>query len=112
MLAWLGYLYQHTGHIFGNAEFTHYNVGFQLHPVRFGLTLLRRVYYIFLANWHFIGTLAIVLAWKRTQLFRTREWAVVGSVAAVQTLVVTVLGGAALERYLMPVLPPWAQARR
>ncbi|MBC8087651.1 MAG: hypothetical protein H7Z40_10315, partial [Phycisphaerae bacterium] len=103
--AWLGYLHHGTGHLFGNAEFTHYNVGFQLHPVRLGVTLLRRVYYLFLANWHIVGTAAILLAWKRTALFRTREWGIVAAVATVQTLVVTVLGGAALERYLMPVLP-------
>lgn len=103
--AWLAYLYQGTGHLFGNAEFTHYNVGFQLHPVRLGITLVRRVYYLFLANWHIVGTVAIVYAWKRTSIFRTREWGVVTAVAALQTLVVTVLGGAALERYLMPVLP-------
>ena len=67
---WLAYLYQGTGHIFGNAEFTHYNVGFQLHPMRLGVTLIRRVYYLFLANLHVIGTVAIVLAWKRTAIFR------------------------------------------
>lgn len=102
---WLAYLRDGTGHIFGNAEFTHYNVGFQLHPMRLGITLLRRVYYLFLANWHVIGTIAILVAWKRTQIFRSRNWAVVTAAAAVQTLLVTVLGGAALERYLMPVLP-------
>jgi hypothetical protein len=103
--AWLAYLYQGTGHLFGNPEFTHYNVGFQLHPMRLGVTLIRRIYYLFIANWHVIGTVAIVLAWQRSRIFRTRQWAVVAAVAALQTLVVTVLGGAALERYLMPVLP-------
>ena len=78
---WLGYLYQGTGHIFGNAEFTHYNVGFQLHPVRLGVTLLRRVYYVFIANLHIVGTVAIVLAWKRTRIFRNRDWAIVAAVA-------------------------------
>lgn len=102
---WLAYLHHGTGHLFGNAEFTHYNVGFQLHPMRLGVTLIRRVYYLFLANWHIIGTIAIAIAWKRTAIFRTREWAIVGAVAAVQTLIVTLLGGAALERYLMPVIP-------
>ena len=105
VVLWLAYLYQGTGLIFCNAEFTHYNVGFQLHPMRLGVTLVRRVYYLFLANLHVIGTVAIVLAWKRTAIFRSRDWGIVASVAFVQTLVVTVLGGAALERYLMPVLP-------
>lgn len=104
---WLAYLFKGTGHVFGNPEFTHYNVGFQLHPVRLGLTLIRRVYYIFLANWHFVGTIAIYVAWKNTKIFRTREWGIVAAVVTLQTLVVTVLGGAALERYLMPILPPF-----
>jgi 4-amino-4-deoxy-L-arabinose transferase-like glycosyltransferase len=102
---WLAYLYQSTGHLFGNAEFTHYNVGFQLHPVRLGVTLIRRVYYVFIANWHIVGSIAIVMAWKRTAIFRNRDWAIVAAVGIVQTLLVTVLGGAALERYLLPVLP-------
>jgi 4-amino-4-deoxy-L-arabinose transferase-like glycosyltransferase len=105
LVIWLLYLYQSTGHLFGNAEFTHYNVGFQLHPMRLAMTLVRRIYYIFIANLHIVGTIAIFLAWRRTSIFRTREWAVVAGVAVVQTLVVTVLGGAALERYLLPVLP-------
>jgi 4-amino-4-deoxy-L-arabinose transferase-like glycosyltransferase len=102
---WLAYLFQQTGHAFGNPEFTHYNVAFQLHPVRLAVTLIRRVYYIFIANLHLIGTIAIFFAWRRTAIFRNRDWAVIAAVAAVQTVVVTVLGGAALERYLMPVLP-------
>jgi hypothetical protein len=105
LAAWLAYLYAGTGHKFGNRDFTHYNVGFKLHPVRLGLTLVRRLFYIFIDNFHFIGTIAIVVAWRRTAMFRTREWAIVAAVAAAQTLVVTVFGGAALERYLMPVLP-------
>ena len=102
---WLAYLASITGHIFGNSEFAHYNVTFQLHPVRLGLTLLRRAYYLFIDNFHWIGTIAIVAAWKKTAIFRSRDWAVVAAVFVAQTLAVTLLGGAALERYLMPVLP-------
>jgi hypothetical protein len=105
LAAWLGYLHAGTGHILGNREFTHYNVAFQLHPVRLSLTLLRRLFYIFVDNFHVIGTIAIAGAWRRTPIFRTREWAITAAVAAAQTSVVTVFGGAALERYLLPVLP-------
>ena len=105
LAVWLAYLHSMTGHIFGNPEFTHYNIAFQLHPVRLPLTVLRRIFYIFIDNFHWIGTIALFLAWKRTTLFRTRAWAIVGLVFLFQTLAVTVLGGAALERYLMPVLP-------
>jgi hypothetical protein len=105
LCAWLGYLASVTGHIFGNREFTHYNIAFQLHPVRLPLTLIRRIFYLFIDNFHWIGTIAIVAAWRRTDMFRKRSWAVVAAVFVAQTLTVTILGGAALERYLMPVLP-------
>jgi hypothetical protein len=102
---WLAYLASVTGHIFGNREFTHYNVAFQLHPVRLPLTLIRRAFYLFIDNFHWIGTIAIIAALRKTEIFRTRAWAVVAAVFCAQTIAVTVLGGAALERYLMPVLP-------
>ena len=103
--AWLAYLRAQTGHLFGNAEFTHYNLTFQLHPVRLAATCLRRIFYLFIDNFHWIGTAVLALAWKRTRIFRTRSWAVLTAAFVVQTAVVTFLGGAALERYLVPVLP-------
>jgi 4-amino-4-deoxy-L-arabinose transferase-like glycosyltransferase len=101
-LAWLGSV---TGHIFGNREFTHYNIAFQLHPVRLPMTLIRRLFYVFVDNFHWIGTIAIIAAFRRTGIFRSRTWVLIGAVFIAQLLMVTVLGGAALERYLMPVLP-------
>jgi hypothetical protein len=105
LAAWLGYLASVTGHVFGNPDFTHYNVGFQLHPVRLPLTLIRRVFYLFIDNFHWIGSIAVIAALTRTGIFKTRVWAVTAAVFLAQTLLVTILGGAALERYLMPVLP-------
>jgi hypothetical protein len=105
LAGWLFVLYRTTGHILGNSEFTHYNVWFQLHPVRLPLTVLRRLFYLFIDNFHWIGTFAIIAAWRRTDLFRNRDWGVTAVVGILQTVVVSVLGGAALERYLMPVLP-------
>jgi 4-amino-4-deoxy-L-arabinose transferase-like glycosyltransferase len=102
---WLAYLAAVTGHLFGNPEFTHYNVAFQLHPVRLALTVIRRVYYLFFDNFHWIGTVAIVVAGRKTTIFHNREWAIVAAVFVAQALAVTVLGGAALERYLLAVLP-------
>lgn len=102
---WLAYLYSGTGHLFGNPEFAHYNTTFQLHPVRLLTTLVRRAFFLFADNFHWIGTLALAQAWRKTALLRTRAWAVVALVALAQIFVVSVLGGAALERYLVPVLP-------
>jgi hypothetical protein len=94
-----------TGHILGNRDFMHYNVTFQLHPVRLAMTFLRRAFYLFFDNFHWIGTTVIILAWKRTGIFRRSAWTVTAGVFLAQVFAVTVLGGAALERYLLPALP-------
>jgi 4-amino-4-deoxy-L-arabinose transferase-like glycosyltransferase len=73
---WLFVLYRATGHVLGNPEFTHYNTTFQFHPVRMPVTVVRRLFYLLIDNFHFIGTAAIVVAWKRSAVFRTRGWAV------------------------------------
>jgi hypothetical protein len=80
-------------------------VWFQLHPVRLPVTVIRRIFYLFIDNFHWVGTISILLAWRRTAIFRGRAWAITALVAAVQTVAVSVLGGAALERYLLPVVP-------
>jgi 4-amino-4-deoxy-L-arabinose transferase-like glycosyltransferase len=105
LVIWLVALDRGTGHLFGNAAFTEYNVWYPLHPVRLALALLRRLYYLFAGSGHWIGTIAVILALRRTKLFRTRAWQIAGSLVAAHVLLVSVLGGAVLERYLMPVLP-------
>ncbi len=102
---WLFLLKQHTGQLFGDRGFTHYNLWFPLHPVRLATSLLRRMFYVFIDNWHWVGTIAVIYAWRRTEVFRTRAWALAGSFAALHVLMVSVLGGATLERYLLPALP-------
>ena len=101
---WLLYLRHVTGHIFGDPGFTHYNVGYALHPVRASLALLRRLYFLFFSDFRWIGALAILYALRRG-LFRTRAWKLVAIFAGAHVLLVSLLGGAALERYLAPVLP-------
>ena len=89
----------------GNREFARYNLFFPLHPARLSVSLFRRFYYVFVDNFHWIGTVAIVMAWKRNSLFRERAWAVTATVLFGHLLLVSVLGGATLERYLLPVIP-------
>lgn len=105
LLVWLAVLRASTGHLFGNAAFTEYNVFYPLHPVRLGLALIRRVYYLFGGTFHWIGAIAVILALRRTTLFRNRAWAVATSFAVAHVLLVSAMGGAVLERYLMPVIP-------
>jgi len=103
--AWLAALYLRTGSPLGNAEFTRYNLLFPLHPVRAGAALLRRLYYLLVANFHWAGWLAVWWAARRARIYSHVAWRVTGTLALSHVLVVSFLGGAALERYLLPVLP-------
>jgi 4-amino-4-deoxy-L-arabinose transferase-like glycosyltransferase len=105
LAVWLFVLWRATGHILGDPGFAHYNVGYSLHPVRAGLTILRRFYYLFVADFRWIGAIAILWGLRRTRWFHTRDWLVIGLFSAAHVLVVSVFGGAALERYLLPVFP-------
>lgn len=105
LLVWLIALRHFTGHWLGSAGFAEYNVFFPLNPVRFLFALLRRIYYLFIGSGHFIGTLTILWAWKRMPLLHDRPWRIAGTLFAAHILLVTALGGAELERYLLPVLP-------
>lgn len=104
LAGWLGVLTVATGNPLGNREFGNYNLTFPLHPLRLTFALLRRVSYLFLENFHWIGWLAILQAWRRG-FFRDRAWRIAALVALAQVLFVTILGGATLERYLLPALP-------
>jgi hypothetical protein len=73
--------------------------------VRASLCLLRRIYYLFLADFRWVGTVAIALTWKKTRIYSTRAWRITWLFIAAHVLMVSVLGGAELERYLLPVLP-------
>jgi 4-amino-4-deoxy-L-arabinose transferase-like glycosyltransferase len=99
---WLAVLHRATGHWLGNEEFAQYNVGSALEPFHVAFALLARAWFLFVADGHFIGSVALFLGWR---LLRGTEWTVASLVAGAQLLVVTVFGGAELERYLVPVLP-------
>lgn len=103
--AWLVLLKSVTGYWLGDPGFAHYNVGYSLSPVRASLALLRRFWYIFAADFRWIGTIAIIYAWRRTKLFHTFEWMIAGVFFAAHMLLVSFFGGAVLERYLLPVFP-------
>ncbi|MDQ6675943.1 MAG: hypothetical protein M3Z09_01455 [Acidobacteriota bacterium] len=105
LAVWLFALHRATGHWGGNASFEQYNAFYSLHPVRFGLALARRFYYLFVGSGHWVGTAAVVWVWRHTRLFRTRAWGVAGLFAAAHILLISAFGGAVLERYLLPLLP-------
>ncbi len=102
---WLLILHSKTGYWLGNPGFAHYNVGYALNPVRMTFSLLRRIYYLFFAEFRWIGTLVLVWTARKIPAFRTGAWQITLAISAVTVVLVSVLGGAELERYLLPVLP-------
>ena len=102
---WLMVLHHATGSWTGNADFAHYNISYSLEPVRVVTTVVRRIYYLFFAEFRWIATAALLFAVPRMALFRSRAWLVTGLFAAAHLALISLLGGAALERYVLPVLP-------
>lgn len=99
---WLIVLKKATGSWFGNAGFAQYNVADSLTPLHVAYAIVRRAYTLFLADGHWIGTISLIFGWR---LLRGRDWSVALWVAVAQLIPVTVLGGAVLDRYLLPILP-------
>jgi len=102
LACWFGFLWQTTGHPFGSDKFTAYNLAYPLHPFRLAVSLLKRLYTLFIADFHWLGTAAIVYC---RQLFRGRAWSLAFWFAGAHLALVIALGGAQLERYLLPLLP-------
>jgi 4-amino-4-deoxy-L-arabinose transferase-like glycosyltransferase len=102
---WIGIVAHATGHWAGDAAFARYNVYYPLHPVRLAVNFLRRLYYLFIANFHWIGAFAILFAWRTSRIFHSRAWRIAWALTAANVAVTTVFGGGELERYLLPALP-------
>jgi hypothetical protein len=103
LLGWLLILHAHTGNWLGNETFARYNLSYPLNPVRFVMALLRRTYFLFIGTGYFIGTIALARA--RGKFLHSRAWRVAGAFGVVHVIAMCLLGGAVLERYLLPVLP-------
>ncbi len=102
---WLLLLRSKTGYWLGNPGFEHYNIQYALNPVRMVFSLIRRVYYLFFAEFRWIGTLVLLWTVRNCPVFRSRWWRLTLCLSAATLLLVSILGGAELERYLLPVLP-------
>ena len=103
LAGWLVLLHARTGQWLGNAPFAHYNLTYPLNPVRLGMAVMRRGYYLFIGTGYAIGTAALLFVrrWWRP----SRAWRVALLFAAAHFAAMCVIGGAVLERYLLPILP-------
>ncbi len=99
---WLVALHHVTGFWLGNDEFTRFNVNQSVGVSHILYAFSRRLYAMFLADGHFLGAAALFAGWR---LLKGKDWTIAILVAVAQTIVVTVFGGAVLDRYMLPVLP-------
>lgn len=99
---WAAVLKQHTGFWLGNTGFEQSNVDSAIAPLHLARAILRDIWVLFLSDGKFLGLLALYAGWK---LIRGVDWQIALCVAGAQLAPVTFLGGALLERYLLPVLP-------
>lgn len=100
--AWLIVLHHGTGHWLGNSQFAQYNVAESLQPGHIFGTIERRIYFLFVADGLWIGAITLIIG---ARFLRGRDWTIAFLVAGAQLLLVSVFGGASLDRYVMPAFP-------
>jgi len=100
--AWLILLHARTGHWLGNEEFARDNVGGALSLAHIALGFVGRFHYLFIADGRWIGAIALIAGFR---VMKGKAWTIAILVALAQIVIVTVLGYAMLERYLLPALP-------
>lgn len=114
LATWFAYHAHRTGYVFGNPEFVRYNVSATLDPLRILLAGLRRLWHLtgYMNLWLLTG--AMFLALRRPPLrdggqerprIDLRVQAVFAVLIVAYGAMLSVLGGAALARYLLPVTP-------
>jgi 4-amino-4-deoxy-L-arabinose transferase-like glycosyltransferase len=119
LLAWAVYYHHVTGYWTGNREYLDYNLYSALHPIRIFLSLLRRLYQFFIGGFNWLLVAGAMLGiWgrrKRGDVFAPQEnheqqssrdfvFLTVG-LTALYILMLSVVGGATLRRYFLPVFP-------
>lgn len=111
---WYAYHYARTGFVFGNPEFLRYNAQATLHPLRILLALLLRLWQVTVYMNLYLLTIACALAMRQPaieELNGPRPRIAVSAqlkfltIAAVHVLALSVIGGAILARYLLPIVP-------
>jgi 4-amino-4-deoxy-L-arabinose transferase-like glycosyltransferase len=114
LVAWFTYHYARTGYIFGNPEFFRYNVATTLQPRRILFALVRRVWQLVGHMNLYVLTLVMAVAMflppeSDDGIERRRipipDQLVFAVVMAVHVVVFSLIGGAALARYLLPAIP-------
>ena len=115
LLLWLSYHHHKTGYFLGNPEYLRYNLAATLSPLRVALAMLLRLWHLLGYLNLFVLTLITLYAMSQPALLERDGSArqriaipvqlVFGVVIAAHVVALSVLGGAVLARYMLPVLP-------
>jgi len=121
LAGWYAYHYSKTGFLLGNPEFFRYNVAATLNPLRIPLALAMRLWQLFGYFGLYLLTLAALLAMlrppqmqqteKKTEVSLARKripfWIQAAFLAVLLAYLgfMSVVGGAVLARYMLPVVP-------
>jgi 4-amino-4-deoxy-L-arabinose transferase-like glycosyltransferase len=114
LAAWTAYYHHSTGYWTGNREYLEYNLYSTLSPGRIFFTLLRRLYQVLIGgfNWLLAACGLMGLGWCQKREPRQKPHQrtagfvfLTASLGAAYILMLSVVGGAILPRYLLPVWP-------
>ena len=115
LVGWYAYFRHRTGFIFGNPEFLHYNATSTLTPLRILLALVHRILQLTAHMNMFVPVLCMLGAMLLLPLaepdghprprIAPANQAILYIVMAANILFFSVLGGALLTRYLLPLYP-------
>jgi 4-amino-4-deoxy-L-arabinose transferase-like glycosyltransferase len=115
LAAWYAWFYHRTGFLFGNPEFVRYNATANLSPVRIVLALAHRLLQLFAHMNMFVPVVCMLAAMLLLPLreagggLRPRiapaDQAMIYAVMLGNVLFFSVMGGALLTRYLLPLFP-------
>jgi len=111
---WYAYHYSRTGHVFGNPEFFRYNVQTTLHPLRIVLALGLRIWQTLVYLNLYVLTIVCLIAMKfppirdqngeRPRIDLSVQYSFL-AIIIVYVVVLSIIGGAVLARYMLPVVP-------
>ncbi|MBB5341794.1 ArnT family glycosyltransferase [Tunturiibacter gelidoferens] len=112
LAAWYGYHYRRTGFVFGNPEFLRYNATANLDAYRIVLCLWHRFLHLFAHMNMFVPVVCTIAAMlipvaatnSRPPISRPALKAI-GVILLANWIAFSVLGGALLTRYLLPMYP-------
>jgi hypothetical protein len=116
LAAWTFYYHHVTGFWTGNAEYLQYNLYSTFDPGRVFWSLLRRLYEVFVGgfNWLLVVGAALGL-WRgrvkdshggtETQRHQGNLFFLAGGLGVMYLLMLSLVGGAILPRYLLPIFP-------